>query len=77
MRYTSLQINERRLFNPSDKNDLLELKHFIETNRWTGKCPFYLEDSWDNIPAMCMQKYTEHMLRQIKKPSVRKQKGPK
>ena len=78
MRYTSLQATvSRRLFDPSSVDDLLELKHFIETNRWTAKCPFYLEDAYDNVPAMCLHKYAKHMLQAIKSPTIRKVKSPK
>ena len=67
MRYSLLNnVNSRRLFDPSKQEDLKELKHYIETNQWTGVCPFYLEDEWDNIPVMCMHKYAEYTLSKIK-----------
>ena len=75
MRYSLLNnVNSRRLFDPSKDEDIAELKHYMETNQWTGICPFYLEDEWDNIPVMCMFKYTKHMLAKTKST---KQKSPK
>ena len=63
MRYSVLNtVNARRLFDPSNKKDLEELKHFMETGHWRGACPFYMEHPWENIPAMCNAKYTAHML---------------
>lgn len=63
MRYSLLNdVTSRRLFDPSKEQDLQELKHYVETNQWINGCPFYLEENWDNIPAMCMQKYARHML---------------
>jgi len=70
MYYTNLNIaaRHRRIFDPSKVEDLLELKHFVENNRWIDNCPFYLEEYWDNIPSMCLHKYAVHMLGSIKKP---------
>lgn len=76
MRYSLLNgVNSRRLFDPTRQEDLVELKHYIDTNQWTGACPFYLEEYWDNIPAMCMHKYAQYMLRDLKKP--KQAKSPK
>ena len=58
MRYSLLNsVTNRRLFDPTKEEDLNELKHFIDTNQWVSNCPFYLEEYWDNVPAMCMHKY--------------------
>lgn len=64
MRYSLARngMKERRKFDPNKEEDLKELKHFINTNQWISGCPFYLEDEWDNIPVMCMHKYTHWML---------------
>ncbi len=68
MRYTKLTgINHRRLFDPERKEDLLEFKFFLENDKWRGACPFYLEEAWDNVPAMCKDKYTRLMLKSINK----------
>jgi len=77
MRYSRLNtLSPRRLFDPSKHEDLIELKHYLDTNQWTIGCPFYLEEYWDNIPAMCTHKYAQYMLRNLK-PKKRKTKSPK
>ncbi len=76
MRYSLLNaVNTRRLFDPTRDEDLRELKHYIDTNQWISGCPFYLDEYWDNIPVMCMHKYAQHMLSQLKTP--KKVKSPK
>lgn len=63
MRYTKLtSLVHRRRFDPSRKEDLNELKYFISHSKWKSGCPFYLEDPWSDIPIMCKEKYTQHML---------------
>lgn len=65
MRYSILNaVRTRRLFDPTNPEDLLELKHYVDTNQWIDGCPFYLENEWDNIPVMCMHKYSQYMLNQ-------------
>lgn len=54
--------NPRREFNPADKKDLLEFKFFKQKGKWKKGCPFYLEDPFIDIPAMCDSKFTNHML---------------
>jgi hypothetical protein len=77
MHYSLLNsVINRRLFDPAKDEDLAELKHFIDTNQWINNCPFYLEEYWDNIPAMCMHKYAHHMLSKFKL-SKQKTKSPK
>jgi len=58
--------NPRREFNPADKKDLLELKHFKQKGKWKNGCPFYLEDPFVDIPAMCESKFTRYMLDSMK-----------
>ena len=74
MHYTKLNLvaNQRRVFDPSNKQDLMELKHFIQHNRWIENCPFYLEEYWDNIPTMCLHKYAVYMLVSLDKTTKRK-----
>ena len=58
MNYTRLtQFNQRRVFDPSKKEDLEELKHFLLTKSWKTVCPFYLEFPWESIPVMCLEKF--------------------
>jgi len=58
--------NPRREFNPADKKDLLELKYFKQKGKWKNGCPFYLEDPFVDIPAMCESKFTRYMLDSMK-----------
>lgn len=78
MRYSKLNaLVQRRIFNPADEADLLELKYFLENSKWKKGCPFYLEEYWENIPIMCKEKYAVYMLSQLKNNNKRKQKSPK
>lgn len=61
-------INARRLFNPANKSDLIELKYFTQHTKWQSGCPFYLEHPWENIPVMCKDKYAMYMLSKMKAP---------
>lgn len=66
-RYSSLTtFHVRRKFDPSKKEDLRELKFFIENDKWRNNCPFLIEYPWEEIPAMCMEKYAAYMLAKIK-----------
>ena len=56
----------RRIFDPTKREDQMELKHFIKNGAWKAKCPFYEEFPWDDIPAMCKHKYSEYMLAKVK-----------
>ena len=58
--------NPRREFNPANTEDLLELKYFKEKGKWKNGCPFYVEDPFIEVPAMCYYKYTDYMLAQLK-----------
>ncbi len=54
--------NPRREFDPSSKKDLEEFKFFKKNGKWKNGCPFFLEDPFVEIPAMCESKFTNHML---------------
>jgi hypothetical protein len=58
--------NPRREFDPANKKDLLELKFFKKNGKWKNGCPFYLEDPYIEVPAMCESKFTNHMLDKMK-----------
>lgn len=67
MRYNKLtSFHSRRKFDPTSKIDLLELKYFLTNNKWRNVCPFYVEYPWEDIPAMCKDKYATFMLSQVK-----------
>lgn len=57
----------RRDFNPSSVEDLQELKYFKDNGKWKSGCPFYLEDPFIEVPAMCYTKYTHYMLGKVLK----------
>ena len=66
MHYTKLTgLNDRRLFDASRKEDLHELKYFLENDKWEKGCPFYLEDPFEDIPSMCKDKFTRLMLETV------------
>lgn len=53
--------NKRRVrFDPSNKDHVAELKFFRVNGKWKNGCPFYLEDPFLEIPAMCYQRLAEH-----------------
>ncbi len=58
--------NPRREFDPANKQDLMELKFFKKNGKWKNGCPFYLEDPYIEVPAMCESKFTNHMLDKMK-----------
>lgn len=58
---------QRRDFDPSNEDDLKELKYFKDTGKWKNACPFYLEDPFIEVPAMCESKFTNYMLDKILK----------
>lgn len=67
MRFSRLNtVNERRLFDPNVKEDLMELKYFLKNSKWKDGCPFFLEESWEDVPAMCKDRYTRFMLEKVK-----------
>jgi len=58
--------NLRREFNPSLKEDLMELKFYKKNGKWKNGCPFFLEDPFVEIPSMCENKFTTYMLEKMK-----------
>jgi len=59
-------VSRRRFFDPSNKEDLKELKFFIARTKWKNGCPFFLEEPFIDIPAMCENKFTRYMLAKVK-----------
>ena len=77
MRYSKLNsLVSRRLFDPANMQDLLELKYFLEHSKWKNGCPFYLEEYWEDVPVMCKEKYAVYMLSKLKG-NTKKTKSPK
>jgi len=46
----------RRLFDPTEKNDLIEYKYFLDNSKWRNNCPFELEWPYLTIPEMIRDK---------------------
>jgi len=53
---------QRRSFDPSNKADVAELKFFMENNTWKNGCPFFLEEPYLEIPAMCKDRFINHKM---------------
>jgi hypothetical protein len=60
-------IIQRRDFDPTKAEDLVELKYFKDNGKWKSVCPFYLEEPFIEVPAMCESKFTNFMLAKILK----------
>jgi hypothetical protein len=58
--------NPRKEFDPANQKDLQEFKFFKKNGKWKNGCPFYLEDPFIDIPAMCENKFTNYMLEKMK-----------
>ena len=65
-RIETWNINQRRLFEPSSKEDLKIVRKYFHTNSW-GKsgCPFYLEWPYLDIPCMLRDKITNYALKGV------------
>lgn len=63
---------QRRDFDPSKAEDLKELKYFKDNGKWRSACPFYLEDPFIEVPAMCESKFTNYMLSKVLNKSRKK-----
>lgn len=62
MNFNKPMTNPRREFDPSNKEDQLELAYFMKNSHWRDTCPFYLEYPYADIPTMCLVKYTKYSL---------------
>lgn len=54
--------NQKRIFNPKNKEDINILKVFVRDGRWGDPCPFLLEDMYLSIPDMVKDKYIKYQL---------------
>ena len=51
----------KRMFDPRNKQDLLEYKHFITKGNWkNGTCPFQLQWPYLSIPTMLHEVVARH-----------------
>lgn len=65
-------ITPQRDFDPSKTEDLKELLYFKNNGKWKSGCPFFLDETFIEVPAMCYTKYTHYMLEQTLSKSARK-----
>ena len=65
-RIETWNINQRRLFEPSSKDDLKIVRKFLDDNKWENNCPFHLEWPYLDIPSMVKDKIVKYTLKGIK-----------
>ena len=61
----SHKIWQKRLFDPSNKKDILEYKYFLENNRWPERCPFILEWPYLTVTDMIRTQLIEHYIEKM------------
>ena len=52
-----LMQNQKRTFDPKNKQDLKLFKLFLADSKWGGPCPFILQEPYLTIPEMLKDKY--------------------
>jgi hypothetical protein len=52
----------RRDFDPTKKDDLLELRYFLDNNKWRNGCPFRLVGEFSEIPYQCLVRFAKAKL---------------
>jgi hypothetical protein len=58
---STLGILPKRIFDPRNREDLLEYKHFITKGKWkNGTCPFQLQWPYLTIPNMLHEMVAKH-----------------
>lgn len=66
-RIETWNINQRRLFEPSSKDDMKIVRKFLHSHYWgPDGCPFYLEWPYLDIPYMLKDKITNYTLKGLK-----------
>jgi hypothetical protein len=55
-------VSKREYFDPANEQHLKQLAYFVKNGRWQNGCPFYLEQPYLEIPAMCSNRFLEHSL---------------
>ena len=63
-RLEMLGIYQKRIFDPSNKEDIKIVKIFIGQHKWGEfPCPFHLEWPYADIPSMLKDKLAKHFLK--------------
>jgi len=66
-RLETWNLNQRRYFEPSSKDDLKIVRKYLHSLSWgDGGCPFYLEWPYLDIPSMVKDKITNYTLKGVK-----------
>ena len=63
----SHKIWQKRFFDPSKKDDVLEYKYFLDNDRWKTNCPFILEWPHLTITDMIRTQLIEHYIESMAK----------
>lgn len=53
----------RVIFDPQNSKHRLDFAHFFKYNKWSEPCRFFLEDPYEDIPAMIKDKLITHYMR--------------
>lgn len=61
----SHKIWQKRFFEPSKREDVLEYKYFLENNRWRTNCPFILEWPYLTMTDMIRSQLIEHYIEKM------------
>jgi hypothetical protein len=63
LRTTTLVSQPKRVFNPKNREDLIEYKHYVQKGTWkSGVCPFQLQWPYLSIPHMINDIVVRHYL---------------
>ena len=58
---STLGIKPKRIFDPRNREDLLEYKYFITKGHWkSGSCPFQLQWPYLTVPNMLHETIARH-----------------
>lgn len=55
--------HNRKIFDPANKKDIEEYRHFVKHNQWKDGCPFFLDWPYLTVPDMIKDRITKHALK--------------
>lgn len=59
---SSLTPKVRALFNPNNRDHMVDFARFVKYNNWKNGCDYYLEDPYTDIPTMIRSKIADFAL---------------
>jgi hypothetical protein len=62
----NFKIYQRRMFEPSSKDDMKIARQFFHDSKWKDGCPFFLEWPYLDIPSMLKDRITNYALKGLK-----------